>query len=140
VWPHDVESFQGSTFCLLWCSACYGTAVGHRSLLNRSGICDRIVCCNIFFVHTAVLSIKTVFNLVKIHLLLCIILLIRWSVIFCRPCCYRFRRLKYTPSVFRIYADIHDWRTNENLCNKLNPYPLTNLAATGNSCFRLVDF
>jgi hypothetical protein len=93
-----------------------------------------------FFVHTAVLSIKTVFNLVKIHLLLCIILLIQWSVIFCRPCCYRFRRLKYTPSVFRIYADIHDWRTNENLCNKLNPYPLTNLAATGNSCFRLVDF
>ena len=44
--------------------------VGHRSLLNRSGICDRIVCCNIFFVHTAVLSIQTVFNLVKIHLLI----------------------------------------------------------------------
>jgi hypothetical protein len=70
VWPHGVESFQCSTFCLLWCSSCYGTAVGHRSLLNRSGICDRIVCCNIFFVHTAVLSIQTVFNLVKIHLLI----------------------------------------------------------------------
>ena len=33
-----------------------------------------------------------------------------------------FGRLKYIPtSVFRIYADIHGWRTNENLCNKLNP-------------------
>jgi len=26
----------------------YGTAVEHRSLLNRSGICDGIICCNIF--------------------------------------------------------------------------------------------
>jgi hypothetical protein len=33
-----------------------------------------------------------------------------------------FGRLKYiSTSVFRIYADIHGWRTNENLCNKLNP-------------------
>jgi hypothetical protein len=27
---------------------CYGTAVEHRSLLNRSGICDAINRCNIF--------------------------------------------------------------------------------------------
>jgi hypothetical protein len=27
---------------------CYGTAVEHRSLLNRSGICDGINCCNMF--------------------------------------------------------------------------------------------
>jgi len=39
--------------------------VHHRSLLNRSGICDGINRCNIFFVHAAVLSIKTAFNLVK---------------------------------------------------------------------------
>jgi hypothetical protein len=26
----------------------------------------------------------------------------------------------YTPSVFRIYADIQGWITNENMCNKLN--------------------
>jgi hypothetical protein len=26
----------------------------------------------------------------------------------------------YTPSVFRIYADIQGWRPNENMCNKLN--------------------
>jgi len=34
------------------------------------------------FVRTAVLSIKTAFNLVKIHLLFRIMLLIQWSVIF----------------------------------------------------------
>jgi hypothetical protein len=39
-----------------------------------------------FFVHAAVLSIKTAFNLVKIHLLFLIIPLIQWSVMFCRPC------------------------------------------------------
>jgi hypothetical protein len=27
---------------------CYGTAVEHKSLLNRSGVCDEINCCNIF--------------------------------------------------------------------------------------------
>ena len=27
---------------------CYGTAVEHRSLLSRSGICDGINCCNMF--------------------------------------------------------------------------------------------
>jgi hypothetical protein len=32
-------------------------------------VCDGINRCNIFFVHAAVLSIKTAFNLVKIHLL-----------------------------------------------------------------------
>ena len=52
------ECFQGSTFCLLLCSSRYhGTAVEHRSLLNRSGIYDGIICCNI--VHKAVLSITT---------------------------------------------------------------------------------
>jgi hypothetical protein len=55
----------------------YGTAVEHMSLLNRSGICDGINHCNIFFVHAAVLSIKTAFNLVKIHLLFRIIPLIQ---------------------------------------------------------------
>jgi hypothetical protein len=46
MWPHDFESFQGSTFCLFAMS--YGTAVEHRSLLNRSGICNGINRCNIF--------------------------------------------------------------------------------------------
>jgi hypothetical protein len=32
----------------LWCSLRYGTAVEDRSLLNRSGIYDGIICCNIF--------------------------------------------------------------------------------------------
>jgi hypothetical protein len=59
---HDVESFQASTFCLFWCSSRYGIAVEHMSLLNRSGICVGIICCNICFVHTAVLSLKTAFN------------------------------------------------------------------------------
>ena len=35
---------------------------------------------NIFFVHTTVLSLKTAFNLVKIHLLFRIVILIQWSV------------------------------------------------------------
>ena len=83
---------------------CYGTVVEHRSLLNWSGICDRINCCNNCFVHTVVLSIKTAFKLVKIHLLFRIMPLIQWSVMFCRPCFKRFWGLKiYTPSVFRIY-------------------------------------
>ena len=60
-------------FKVIW----YGTAVEHRSLLNRSGICDGINRCNIFFVHAAVLSMKTAFNLVKIHLLFRIIPLIQ---------------------------------------------------------------
>jgi hypothetical protein len=43
--------------------------VEHRSLLNRSGICDGINRCNICFVHAAVLSIKTAFNLVLTNIL-----------------------------------------------------------------------
>ena len=106
-------NFICSKFCLLWCSSHYGTAMEHMSLLNRSGICDGIICCNIYFFHTAVLSKKIAFNLVKIHLLFRIILLIQWSLIFSRPCCYRIRETEiYTPSVFRIYSDIHGWTTN----------------------------
>jgi hypothetical protein len=48
-------------------------------------------------VHTAVLSIKTAFNLVKIHLLSRIIPLIQWSIMICRPCLNRFWGLKYIP-------------------------------------------
>ena len=83
---------------------CYGTAVEHKSLLNLSGICDGIICAFMYiFVHKAVLSIKTAFNLVKIHLFFRIMLLIQWSVIFCRPCCYCFWETEiYTPFVFRI--------------------------------------
>ena len=115
------RKFSRLNFCLVWCSSRYGTGVEHGSLLNRPGICDGIICCNIFLVHTAVLSIETTFNFVKIHLLFRIMLLIQWSVNFCRPS-YRFWETEiYTPSVFRIYADIHGWRTNENLCSKLNP-------------------
>ena len=81
VWPHDVERFQSSTFCLLWCSSRYGTAVEHSSLLNRSGICDGFICCNIFCSYSR-FEYKTAFNLVKIHLLFRIMLLIQWSVFF----------------------------------------------------------
>ena len=102
LWPHDVGSFQGSTFCLLWCSSRYGTAVEHRSLLNRSGICDGIICCNIFFVHTVVLSIKTAFNIVKIHLFR-IMLLIQWSVFFFVVHVTVFGRLKYILRLFSEY-------------------------------------
>ena len=81
----------------------YGTTVELRSFLNRSCICDGIICSNIFFAQTAVLSIKTVFNLIKIHLLSCIMPLIQWSVMFCRPCFYRFWGLKYIPRLFSEY-------------------------------------
>jgi hypothetical protein len=53
------------------------TAMEHMSLLNRSGIFGGIICNNIVFVYTAVLSIKTAINLVNIHLLFRIILLIQ---------------------------------------------------------------
>jgi hypothetical protein len=53
-----------------------------------------------FFVHAAVLSIKTAFNLVKIHLLFRIIPLIQWSVMFCRPYFNRFWGPKY---ILRLY-------------------------------------
>jgi hypothetical protein len=75
----------------------------NMSLLNRSGICDGIICCNICFVHTAVYSLRTAFNSEKIYLLFRIIILIQWSIIFCRPCCHRFMRLKYIPRLFSEY-------------------------------------
>jgi hypothetical protein len=90
---------------------CYGTAVEHMSLLNRSGICDGINRCNIFFVHAAVLSIKTAFNLVKIHLLSRIIPLIQWSVMFCRPCFNRFWGLKYISRLFSEYYVLFSYQT-----------------------------
>ena len=72
----------------------------------------------IFFFHTAVLSIKTAFNLVKVHLLFRIMLLIQWNIICCPPC-YRFLETEIYKSVSWIYADIHVWKTNEYLCSKL---------------------
>ena len=105
----------------LWCSSRYGTAVEDSSLPIRSGICDGIICCNFVVVHTAILSIKIAFNLAKIHLFFRIMLLIQWSVIFLSSMLPFLGDWNIYPSVFRIYADIHGWRTNENLCNKLNP-------------------
>ena len=100
---------------------CYGTAVEHRSLLNRSDICDELTVV-IFVCSYSRFEYKNSFNLVKIHLLFRIMPLIQWSVIFCRPFFHRFGGTNiYTPSVFRIYADIQGWGTNEHLYNKLNP-------------------
>ena len=82
---------------------CYGTAVEHRSLLNRSGICDGINRCNIFLFMQPFWVLKTSFNLVKIHLLFRIIPLIQWSVMLCRPCFNRFWGLKYIPRLFSEY-------------------------------------
>jgi hypothetical protein len=99
VWPHDVESFQGSKFCLFVMVQPWNIGV---CWIDQVFVTELAVI--IFFVHAAVLSIKTAFNLVKIHLLFRIIPLIQWSVMFCRPCFKRFWGLKiYTPSVFRIY-------------------------------------
>ena len=56
---------------------CYGTSVEHTSLLNRSGVCDGIVCWNIVSSYTAFSSIETAFNLVKIQLLFRSMLLIQ---------------------------------------------------------------
>ena len=53
--------------------------------------------------HAAVLSIKTAFNLVKIHLLFCIIPLIQWSIMFCHPCFNLFWGLKYILRLFSEY-------------------------------------
>ena len=87
---------------------------------------------NIFF-NTTVLSIKTAFNLVRIHVLFGIVLLIQWSInnsifvghvviyFFSRVQLGRLKTYIHTSSVIRIYAGIHGWRTNENLCNILNP-------------------
>ena len=65
-----------------------------------------IVCCNIFFVHTAVLRIKTAFNLIKIHLLFRIMISIQWSVIisiFVIHVFIVFGRLKYILRLFSKY-------------------------------------
>jgi hypothetical protein len=105
VWHNDIESF-------VYCDAqvCYGTDVEHRSLMNRSGICDELSVVIFCFVHTAVLRIKTAFNLVKIHLLFHIMLMTQQSIIISIFVVHVFIVLG---SVFQRYA--------ENLCNKLNP-------------------
>jgi hypothetical protein len=54
-------------------------------------------------VHTAVLSIKTAFNLGKIHLVFHIMLLIQWSVIFFVVHVTVSGRLKYIPHLFSEY-------------------------------------
>jgi hypothetical protein len=122
----DFESIQGekidSFYLAYWViEVSYGTVVEQRSLLNRPSLCGEIHCCSIEFVHAPVLSITTEFNLVKIHLLFCIMLLIKWSIIisiFVGHVVIVFGRLKYIPHCFpNIYADFHSWRTNENLCN-----------------------
>jgi hypothetical protein len=100
------RTFSRLNVLFIW----YGTAVEHRSLLNRSGICDGINRCNIF-VPAAVLSIKTAFNLVKIHLLFRIIPLIQWSVMFYRPCFNRFWGMKYIPRLFSEYYMLFSYQT-----------------------------
>ena len=40
--------FQAQRFVYCEIHVCYDTAVEHRSLLNRPGICNGIICCNIF--------------------------------------------------------------------------------------------
>ena len=95
----------------------YGTGVEHRirtkSLLNRSGIFNFVTELTVVFVHTAVVSVtKNSIYLGKYTFIF------RYSAIdsvkrkyFCRPCCYFIVFWKaeiYTPSVFRIYADVHD--------------------------------
>jgi hypothetical protein len=72
VWPHDVESFQGSKFCLFVMVQPWNIGV---CCIDQVFVTELIVV--IFFVHAAVLSIKTAFNLVKIHLLFRIIPLIQ---------------------------------------------------------------
>ena len=72
VWPHDVESFQGSKFCLFVMVQPWNIGV---CCIDQVFVTELTVV--IFFVHAAVLSIKTAFNLVKIHLLFRIIPLIQ---------------------------------------------------------------
>jgi hypothetical protein len=88
-------------------------------------------CTRIFFVHTTVLSLKTAFNLVKIHLLFCIMILIQWSVNisvfvnhvvigFLGPKWGRPKTYIYTPSVFKkiyiyIYIYIYVWKLNQTV-------------------------
>jgi hypothetical protein len=55
------------------------------------------------FVHTAVLSIKTAFNMIKIHLLIRIMLLFQWSVVISNSVGHVvnvFGKLKYEPRLF----------------------------------------
>ena len=85
MWPHDVESFQGSTYCLFVMVQPWNIGV---CWIDKVFVTELTVV--IFFFHAAVLSIKTAFNLVKIHLSFRIIPLIQWSVMFCRPCFNRF--------------------------------------------------
>jgi len=40
--------FHAQRFVYCEAHVCYDTAVEHRSLLNRPGICNGIICCNIF--------------------------------------------------------------------------------------------
>ena len=99
-------NFQGAKFNTFLLQVCYGTAMEHRKLLNWSSVCGGINCCNIFFVHTAVLSICTAFHLVKIHLLFHFMLLIQWSVIisiFVVLVVIVFGRLKYIAHLFSEY-------------------------------------
>ena len=111
-------------FSMLWYSR------GKKEFAESIWYLWGIFCCNIvlFIVD---LRIKTAFNLVKIHLLFRIMLSLQWLwkhkyfFFFCRPCCYYFYENLKTYIIahlfLRIYADIHCWRTNENLCRKLNP-------------------
>ena len=87
-------------FSMLWYSR--GKKEFAESIWYLWGIC----CCNMLFVHTADLRIKTAFNLVKRHLLFRIMLLIQWSVIvsiFVVHVFIVFRRLKYIPRLFSEY-------------------------------------
>ena len=98
MWPHDVESVQGSTFCLFVMVQPWHIGV---CWIDQVFVTELTVV--IFFVHAAVLSIKTAFNLVNIHLIFRIIPLIQWSVMFCRPCFNPFWGLKYIPRLFSEY-------------------------------------
>ena len=55
----------------------------HRSLLNRSGICEELSVVVFCFVHTAVLRIKTALHLSKVHVVFRIML----SYMFCFYLC-----------------------------------------------------
>ena len=77
MWPHDVESVQGSTFCLFAMVQPWNIGV---CWIDQVFATELTVV--IFFVHATVLSIKTAFNLVTIHLVFRIIPLIQWGVMF----------------------------------------------------------
>ena len=89
-----------------------------------------VVGVEIFFVHTTVLSLKTAFNLVKIHLLFRIMILIQWNVnisVFVNHVVIVFwgpnegdRKRTYIPVCFPNICWHSGWIPNENMCNKLN--------------------